>query len=372
MYKTIIKVIISIFIFSSISAETILKTENTKDLKGKEVKKEKSFVVVPGPSYNPQTKFGVTLMAMKIFKINKKDEVSPPSTVVGFANGTTNKSWLFGVGTRLYFKEDTWRVKAGVFRGDFQGEMLIFDTARFVGNTSSVFVYTANIQRKVYENLYVGGGFVTTDIDFKSEAGFENRTTNTGLIGEVNYDTKDNQFSPTKGMLGTAKVSVYREKLGNDYNFEVVGLSYRKYHAIKKNENRVFAGIFDSSFGFGPDNSNYNYNYGRGGSQRGYTGTVFEGKNMLRLEGEYRHYFEKVLKARFGASLFAGIGKVYGGTSKVGNQLPQSISDAPLLPHAGTGVRYKLVPEKNIISRLDFAYGKEKEFTMYFAISEAI
>jgi hypothetical protein len=366
MFKKIIKfLLISILFSSAIFANDEVKKETKK-------KKEKSFVVVPGPSYNPQTKFGITVIAMKLFKTNKKDEVSPPSSVVGFANGTTNKSWILGLGTRLYFKEDTWRVKAGVFRGNFEGEMLVFDTERFVGNTSSVFVYTANLQRKIFENMYIGGGFVTTDIDFKSQAGFQNRTKNTGVIGEANYDSKNNQFSPTKGMLASAKITVYREDLGNDYNFEVLGLSYRKYHSFNKNENRVFAGIFESSFGFGPDNSNYNYNYGRGGSQRGYTGTVFEGKNMLRFEGEYRHYFEKILKARFGTSLFAGLGKVYGGTSKVGNNLPQSISDAPILPHIGTGVRYKLVPEKNIISRLDFAYGKEKEFTMYFAISEAI
>jgi hypothetical protein len=357
-----------------LSTSLFAKEEEKKkeDIKPDEKKKERSLIFVPGPSYNPQTELGLTLILMKLFKINKEDEISPPSTFALFAQATTNKSWMGGAGGKLFFKKDKWRAQYGVFKGNFVGEMYVMDASRFVGTNSDVFAYRASLQRQVYKNIYLGAGFLTSDIEFVPKGGQPNRTKNTGISILGDYDTKDNQFSATKGELGTVKYNIFREGLGNVQDFETIAIAFRKYISLKGNKNRVLSMIADTSFGIGESISNYNYNYGRGGSQRGYTGSVFEGKNMVRAEAEYKHFFEGMLKERLGLATFAGVGTVYGGTSKVGNPLPQQIKDAPVLPHVGIGPRYRILPKQNLNARVDFAYGREKEFTLYFALSEAI
>ena len=363
----LVTIIVALLSLSLVNAKEV-KAEN----KEQEEKKEKSLLFVPGPSYDPQAEFGLTLILLKLFKIDKEDEISPPSTFALIAKGTTNDSLMGGVASKLFFKKDKWRVSYAIFKGNFVGEMYLIDTSRFIDTNSNVFAYRFNAQMQVYKNLYLGLGSFTSKIDFTPAGGSSNKEKNTSISILSDYDTKDNQFATNSGENASVDLHLFRKSLGNKEDFETITLTYTKYISLRGNKNRHLAVIADSSFRLGSGALNYNYKYGNGGRQRGYTGRVFEGKNMLRTEIEYKHFFESILKERFGIATFAGIGTVYGGQSQVGNPLPQKLKDAPLLPHIGFGPRYRIVPEKNLNTRIDFAYGREKEFTLYFSLSEAI
>ncbi|WP_127716856.1 hypothetical protein [Halobacteriovorax sp. HLS] len=354
---------------TSVASEEKTNSDETKE---EQEKKEKTFLVVPGPSYNPQQKFGVSLMAMKLFKLDESDTISPPSRFLGLAMLTTNDSWAGGLGGKLYYDEDNWRFGYGAFKGDFIGEMYLMDVSRFTRTNSNVLAYLFDFSRKVYKNLFVGAGYVGTEINFKADNGMQQETSNNALNIHSEYDSRDNTFSPTSGIRSLAKFNIYRKSLNNEADFEVLNFNISKYQTLKTRSNQMISYIFETSIGIGQTNSNYNYNYGRGGSQRGYTGGVYEGRNMIRIEAEHKYFFSSFLNERFGIASFAGLGTAFGGISKVGNPLPSSISDAPLLPHIGFGPRYKILPKENITARVDFAYGKEEVFTMYFALSEAI
>src|SRR5690606_5818442 len=123
-------------------------------------------------------------------------------------------------------------------------------------------------------------------------------------------------------------------------------MSFSQYLSIKKNKNNLISWVFDSSFNLKDTNPNYNYNYGAR-APRGYTGKVYEGANMIRVEGEYKHYFKSILNNKLGIAVFTGIGVVYGGKSRVGNYIPDSLSNSEGLPHIGTGIRYKVIPKQS-------------------------
>ncbi|RZF21875.1 hypothetical protein DAY19_09300 [Halobacteriovorax vibrionivorans] len=334
-----------------------------------------SFVLVPGPSYMPSTKLGLSLIGMYLFDANsgkyKNQDVNVPPSILGaFAKVTTNDSAMGAVGTQLFLGPDLWRISGGYFEGDILSEMFKVQLDRFIDTSNEIRAVLVNVNRRVWKKLFIGFGAVWNEVIFTSEGSVPLGTSNTGFKFNLFYDTRDNTFSPTDGFFLNTRTSFYRKDLGGDDNITTIDASFSQYFSLSDN-GHLFSWIYDSSFNLGDTNPNYNYNFGSRGP-RGYTGKVFEGANMLRFEGEYKYYFKSILSSRFGLAGFAGVGFVFGGRSRVGNDISSDLFDSDPLAHIGGGIRYKVLPKQNLNMRIDMAYGREDVFTMYFALNEAI
>ena len=70
------------------------------------------IVVAPFPISNPALGSGLVLVGGYLFPLSKKDEISPNSIVGGGSFYTSNGSWLWGAGTKLYLMQDRLRLTA--------------------------------------------------------------------------------------------------------------------------------------------------------------------------------------------------------------------------------------------------------------------
>jgi hypothetical protein len=70
------------------------------------------LVVAPFPISNPALGSGLVLVGGYLFPISKHDEISPGSMLGGGSFYTSNGSWMWGAGTKLYLKQDRFRVTA--------------------------------------------------------------------------------------------------------------------------------------------------------------------------------------------------------------------------------------------------------------------
>ena len=93
--------------------------------------------------------------------------------------------------------------------------------------------------------------------------------------------------------------------------------------------------------------------------QRGYYDGRYADKNLIALQTEYRTPVYK----RFGAVVFAGLGKV-------GSRFSDLWDFSSLKPTVGFCVRYSINPKERLILRVDAGWGKESQGT-YINIGEA-
>ncbi len=72
--------------------------------------KRGEIVVAPYPLSNPAIGSGVVVVGGYLFSPRKNDEISPSSLVGGGGFYTDNGSWAWGVGAKLYLKQDRFRL----------------------------------------------------------------------------------------------------------------------------------------------------------------------------------------------------------------------------------------------------------------------
>src|SRR5205085_254902 len=71
--------------------------------------KKGSWLFAPIPINSPAIGAGLQWAVARVFPLNKKDEISPPSTVGIGGVFTNNGSRAVAIGARLYLKEDKYR-----------------------------------------------------------------------------------------------------------------------------------------------------------------------------------------------------------------------------------------------------------------------
>src|SRR5690349_1195480 len=76
----------------------------------KPAEKKGEWLIAPIPINSPAIGAGLEFAVGRVFPINKKDEVSPPSTVGLGGVFTNNGSKALAVGGRLYLKQDKYRI----------------------------------------------------------------------------------------------------------------------------------------------------------------------------------------------------------------------------------------------------------------------
>ncbi len=174
------------------------------------------------------------------------------------------------------------------------------------------------------------------------------RSNGPGLYAQ--YDTRDNQYSPSSGQVFEAYNLAFREAFGGDTSFDAYTADYQYF--LPHGKNHVLAMHVKGRWTNNAPPSGYS-----SVDLRGYTRGQYLSPHMTYAELDERFS----LTEKWGIAAFAGIAGLYGDDSVEGNDR--------LFPAGGAGVYYQLNDEKMVV-RSDFAIGKEGNHGFYLQFGQ--
>ena len=348
---------------TGVTTDTAANPNTTTDRHGE-------FAFSPIPMINPSIGNGGGGAVLYTKRLRDHDS-SPPSTfgVTGF--GTGRGSWGFGLGARLYLKNDRYRILAGGGGGEFNYNF--FGVGADAGSSgisiplsqrSRAFLIEPKI--RIFPHWYLGPRYhlITNRISLGSHK-LNLADLPISLPGDLKFqtaalgirmqrDTSDNPFYPHSGSLLDLTADFFDPAFGADRDYRNLTVSYDKY--ISAGTKNVFA--VHGSVCMVTDQAPFFDICELGSSKdiRGYQIGQFRDYRMLVGQGEYR----RELFWRLGAVVFAGAGAV-------GKTFDQFGSAEP---GGGLGLRFLLAKRSHINLRADYAWGDNSHAT-YISLGEA-
>jgi len=177
------------------------------------------------------------------------------------------------------------------------------------------------------------------------------------LLGIVHtYDTRDYNFSATKGWLISSTIEYNGALLGSDFNFTRLTTDFVRYVSIAEEQILAFNLYGGLTLGDAP----FQELQLLGGSNkaRGYYQGHFRDNAMVIFQSEYRFQIWR----RFGGVAFGSLGTVGPALNKVNFEKTKW--------NAGIGLRYMINTDDRLNLRVDYAIGKETS-GLYITFGEA-
>lgn len=324
-----------------------------------------SVLVAPIPFYNSQLGAGLVGVAGVLKRIGS--DRAPPSSVGLFGVATTNGTWGAGVGGMAHFGDDDWRLLAGGGYMDMRFSYYGIGGASDVPVGLRLKIAPLRVQglRQVVKNLYLGGQVqysrVSIGLDVDSAA-FDvpfvpdPRTFTEVIVAPVvEFDSRNDQFFPTRGWLVDASASLLSAKLGSDSTMQRYDV-LTTWQTGWDDGTQVVAASVLGCYATGEVPINQLCLVSGQNGLRGYEPGRYLDRTMVTVQAEYRK-----MVGRFGFTAFAGVAQTA--------PRPADLSTEDLLPAAGVGLRFRLLKQFPINYRTDVAFGKDGvEF--YFSIGE--
>ena len=326
--------------------------------------------VLGGPSYTPEASFGVGGAVLASFRMNKQDTISQRSFLPAGLNLSINGTIVVAGAGTFFFNENRFRIYMNYgYRNEpshYYGKG--FEKAETIerGDSTTLFhrSYFQLYPRFVWEirpHFYLGGLFdlnytKVSDVNPVMEKDpyfqqFKRKYFNVGIGGLIQYDTRDDVATPTRGMLLGANFKLFGKYLGGAYNYEIIELEYRQFKNIFRPRSTL-AWIAKSQIGLGDVPFTELPTFGSPFDLRGYYMGKYRDKSMAYGIVEYRHMFGSPAKYKSG-NFWAKCGFVaWVGTGTIG-ETPFDWNKWKL--NFGAGLRFQMQPGKNF--RLDI--GKE-------------
>jgi hypothetical protein len=339
--------------------------------KGK-IAKRGSLLFAPIPISSPAVGSGIVPVVGYIFKLNAKDNVSPPSVLGAGGLITNNGSRGFFVGGQLHLKRDTYQVTSGFVHGNVNYDLYGIGTA--AGNAGLKLplnqtgeAFLGDFLRRLAWKFFLGPRFFTGHslITIRPNSGSQVppppnvgiHTTLTALGVHLSRDTRPNQFYPTAGTVFDFTSDFFSQALGSKYSFQSYKVAFNKYKGLGDKQTLAYNAYFCAVGGEPPFYENCIF--GTNSELRGYTAGRYLDRYMIATQLEYR----LVLPKRFGLVAFGGIGEVAPGGGELfrANQI---------LPAGGGGLRFMLSKQYHVNLRADIGQGKNGH-TFSLGIGEA-
>ena len=333
--------------------------------------KKSEFVVAPFPISNPVLGSGLVVAVGYLFPLSKSDEVSPISMVGGGAFYTSNGSWLGAAGSKLYFKQDrfrlTWALGKAQLHYDLYG---IGNAAGDLGlsipvNQGGKALFLETLIR-MKGKLFLGPRYQWRNLDAQLKGGtlpeginidpIELKSTTSSLGFHLQHDRRDNQFYPTTGTLADVIGDFFQGTFGSDFSYQTYTFAFNKYSGLTAKQVLAFRVFGCASAGHVPF-----YDLcllGMHNDIRGYKAGQYRDKLMLTTQAEYRLELPK----RFGLVGFFGVGEVAPSLGAFNNE--------NLKPGGGGGVRFTVAKKNHVNLRLDYAAGLQGG-GVYMGVTEA-
>ncbi|MET4617251.1 hypothetical protein ABIA71_002834 [Stenotrophomonas sp. 2619] len=287
-----------------------------------------------------------------------------PDIYGGGAMRTENGSEAYGVGASLHFDDDRWRYRGGVAKTSFNLGFYTPGTrlpaAAIEYNVDGVMSFQQGFRRIGERDLFVGLAWIYMDMDIGFDIASDRErfqphelaTRSSGLGLSLEYDTRDNPFTPSRGWLGMIEGNYYLPGIGSDTAFQ----SYRghAYGYWPLGSRLVLGGRADARWANG-DIPFYRLPYI---DLRGIGSARYQDTRAAVLETELRWN----LTRRWALIGFVGAGRTWGRHN--------SFSDGSSQVSKGAGVRYLIARQLGMHVGVDYAWGPEDD-TFYIQVGSA-
>ena len=330
------------------------------------------FLPVPIIITEPAVGFGIGAAVAYFHPPNEIDQgqhphKSPPSISVGFAAKTDNGTSLFGGAHSGVWKNDHVRYLGVLAKMDINmtfypnlGSRNTDDEGiRF--NIDGAFLYQ-QVQFRVKEsNWWLGGNYLYLNADnsFRfgddedtdppnPQSGFEQG----GLSAFVEYDGRDNTFTPTDGIKGVLEYRKYDKRFGSDFDYDHVAGSINHHMPFGEN----------SSLGIRLDGELVSGNVPFFGfpfvKLRGIPAMRYQGEQVLTAELEYLWG----VSPRWTIAFFGGIART--------TAVDVFSGEDETVSAGGMGFRYRLARKLGLQVGMDVARGPE-DTSVYLTLGSA-
>ena len=338
----------------------------------KRILRRGEFVVAPIPISSPALGTGIIPVLAYIFRLDREDEVSPPSVLGAAGLITNNGSRAFAVAGQLYMKRDTYHASAAFLQGNLNYNL--YGIGASAGNAGFQLplkqdgsVFLGEFLRKLKWKFFLGPRLLTGHSSIMREPGGSDLvlipsglTLNTKLTAlgfRLNRDSRPNRFYPESGTFFDLTSDFFAMGLGSKYSFQSYRVSFNKYWGLKKKQVLAYNAYFCGTGGAPPFYGNCIY--GTNNELRGYEAGRYIDRYMVATQLEYRLPLPK----RFGIVGFGGIGGVAPGAREF-------FYSTAFLPAGGAGLRFMLSKAYHVNLRADIAAGKNGH-TFGMGVSEA-
>jgi len=296
---------------------------------------------------------------------------TPPSVSALVGAATENGTWFVGGGHMGIWANDNIRYTGGL--GGGLVKMDYYGLSGFDGRdknqgvhfeTKALFMLQ-ELQFRLWDSAFFAGiSYTLIDTQNTFELSLEEPTP--GLPGVefdsrsaalslmLNYDSRDNMFTPSKGIAAEIKVMSFNDAWGGDQNFEKYSALLTYYTPFYKN---LVLGLRGNAKAVVGDAPFYSYPYI---DMRGIKVMQYQGDKTLLGEAEIRWSFTP----RWALVGFGGGGKAYN-DGKKGN--------TDIIYSKGLGVRYLIASKLGLQMGIDIAKGPDDTaFYIQFGSSWAL
>ena len=290
----------------------------------------------------------------------------PPSVsgVGGFYS--LNNSWFIGGGHDDNWLDDSLRYKGGLGYGslnlDFYGiELDGRPSKRSIPINIGGFVLFQDLKYRLLDSDFFLGGqytFLSTDTTIDISGIFPSippaqRDSNDGGLGPtLQYDTRDNTFTPTRGSMANVSALFHGPAVGGDFTYQIykaAGFTWFPVHSKVTLALRLEGSVASGDAPF------YALPYI---SLRGIPALRYQ--NDVAIMGEIEARWQ--VSSRWSILGFTGSGRVADTVGDLGNAYGQHT--------IGTGFRYLIATKFGLHAGLDIARGPEKTYA-YITIGSA-
>jgi hypothetical protein len=329
------------------------------------------FMPVPIIITEPAVGYGGGLAVLFFQPQKKKYDVRVPPNITGVAGlGTQNKTWAAAVFHFHVWGPDKIRYLGAVAKPTihikYYGNNNDFLSKNPVKLELDAWAVLQRVQVRIAKSdLFLGGAYIlfttknTLDtlpdkpVINKILNKLSGRSTISMLQPIIDWDSRNNIFSPFKGINTGVMFSYSATWLGADNNYYSLNPYFFGYQPVSK---RVFSSWrFDAGFMFG-DAPLYALPFIQ---LRGVPAMRYQSNNTMLVETQWDF---KVYK-RWSLDVFTGTGKAFTSFSEFG--------PATWVYNYGVGIRYEIARALGIHAGLDFAWSNNGEFAFYVIFGSA-
>ncbi len=344
------------------------------------------FNFILGPSYSQEMSFTIGALASGLYRLDRRDSITPPSNLSIFGTVGVKGFWAIGVFGNNLFRgqrnrinyETSFRSMPAYYWG--RGYDMAMDDSNGRPYTEKRFAFTGNYLHRVFENAYIGvavdalysngkqkktftyddpetgepvtSGFLQT-LAAEGEAA---KNAAVGIGAVIEYDSRDFIPNPHKGIYIGIKELIRPGFLNNHHvTMLQTTVNFNAYKRIWRD--CVLA--YDLTGDFNSENTPWCMIARMGGSKRmrGYYQGRFTDYCMITTQLELRQRIWQ----RIGCVVWAGAGNVFPNFREYRWE--------HTLPNYGVGLRWEFKRRVNI--RIDYGFGKGKNNNILFNIDEA-
>ena len=297
---------------------------------------------------------GVTLLYLHDTLVGQKSSKGrriPPSISGAVVFRTENGTEGLGAFHIGYWLEDTLRTATYIGKPNVFIDIYAGNSAVQV-NVDGVLFYQSVKKRIAQSDWFLGASYlyvksdVNLDFDLKPVAK-EETIASVSLIAD--YDTRDNQLTPTEGMYFSARAQIYDDAVGGDYNFINYKVTNLFYNKISEKINLDFSLTGETVEGKRREIAPYLYPFI---SMRGVPAMKHQGSSMLTMQTELSYNFTP----RWEGTVFGGVGKAFS-RQVAGSDV--SFSEASNIVAGGVGFRYLIAEKFGLKAGVDIATSKD-------------